>query len=92
MFIGSKKEKLDLMKQVLPLYLNDETWLERVKPQYNEREYNNIREVIVEAIDKKYIVNLEAIRTIKDGIYLYRLHQDKKPLLTMKGEKFLKRV
>lgn len=91
MFIGSKKEKLDLMKQVLPLYLDDETWLERVKAQYDEREYNNIREVIVEAIDKKYIINLEASRTIKDGIYLHR-DQDKKPILTMKGEKFLKRT
>lgn len=90
MFIGTKQEKIALMRTVIPSYLSDESWLDTVKPQYNAKEFNNIREVIVEAIDLDYIKNLEAIRTIKDGIRFHRQDINNEPKLTKKGEKFLK--
>lgn len=92
MFIGTNREKIELMKVALPLYLKNGEWLEEIKSQYDAKEYNNIREVLVEAINLKYINNLEAVRTIKDGIYFNRINKDEKVELTKKGEKFLKNV
>lgn len=90
MFIGTKQEKIALMRIVIPAYLSNDSWLDNVKQQYDAKDFNNIREVLVEAIDLDYIKNLQATRTIKDGISFHRGQKDNQPQLTKKGEKFLK--
>lgn len=90
MFIGTKQEKKNLMRRVIPLYLADERWIEHVKLQYDDKDFNNIREALAEAMELKYIENVEAIRTIKEGIRFHQKASNSQPLLTKKGEKFLK--
>lgn len=88
MFIGTKQEKKELIKKVIPVYLKDEKWIDKIKLQYDNMEYNNIREALAEAIDLKYIENAEAVRTIRGGINFQRMNNNQ-PILTQKGEKFL---
>jgi hypothetical protein len=89
MFIGTKQEKKALMKKVIPLYLSNERWIDNVKLQYDDKEYNNIREALLEAMDLEYIENVKAIRTIKGGICFHHAINDSPPILTKKGERFL---
>lgn len=90
MFIGTKQEKIALMKNVIPLFLTDEDWLVNVRSQYEDKEYNNIREAIAEAIELKYIENAEAVRTVREGIHFQYGKNGQMPILTKKGERFLK--
>ncbi|MFA9379092.1 MAG: hypothetical protein ACERKZ_20455 [Lachnotalea sp.] len=90
MFIGTNQEKTTLMREVIPIYLTNEMWIDNIKLQYDAKTYNNMREALAEAMDKKYIVNVEAIRNIRDGILFQHATNGSKPMLTKKGERFLK--
>lgn len=90
MFIGTNQEKTSLMREVIPLYLSNETWIDNIKFQYDDKTYNNMREALAEAIEQDYIINVEAIRNIRDGILFKNSSIGNKPMLTKKGERFLK--
>lgn len=99
-FVGTKQELEKLMKEVLPKYLYEESYLLEIEDM-DEKQQRNVLEAMAKCIDLGYVENLKYIRSI-DGHVASLFHfvrdlqnssntvKDSHPVcITKAGESFL---
>ena len=93
-FKGSEQDLNNLIREVLPKFIANYSWLDNIKTQVPEQEFTNICEAIAEAINRGYIEDQINVHYMLNGTikfsHVHMFYEDSNSYtLSQSGKHFL---